>query len=132
MQEPTERFVATLGRVGELVRLPQAADGAPARLLAALRLEVQAYFASEEGESNFGALLRERPAFAHALDELRHEHSELLAQLDRVCAVADAGERDQELPKLTSDLAEALRAHEHREGELLQEVVLRDDGTSAD
>ena len=130
MQEPTERFAATLGHIGELARLPQAADGAPARLLSALRLDVEAYFASEEGDSNFGVLLRERPGLAHALDELRSEHSVLLEQLDRVCAVAADGQRDKELPKLTAELAEALRAHEHKEGELLQEAVLRDDGSA--
>jgi hypothetical protein len=128
------RLDATLVKLGDLFALLQAGcdDADPATLLAQWRVDLELHFALEEADSNFGALLRERPSLAHVIAELRSEHSELLDEVDRVRPLANARARWPELASKTRELIERFRAHEHKETELLQESVLRDDGVGAD
>jgi hypothetical protein len=128
------RLDATLARLGELGQA--LASGAshvdPAALLSELRVDLELQFAREEGDSYFGAVLRERPSLSQNVSELRRTHASLLERLDALRAIAADRARWSELRAPTLELSDALRAHEHQEGALMQELVLRDDGTGAD
>ena len=128
------RLDATLLKLADLSVLLQAGreDADPARLLAEWRVDLELHFALEEADSNFGALLRERPSLSHLVAELRGEHSDLLDEVDRIRPLASTRSRWPELASKTAELVERFRAHEHKETELLQESVLRDDGVGAD
>jgi hypothetical protein len=128
------RLDATLARLAELTQA--LATGAshvdPAALLSELRVDLELQFAREEGDSYFGAVLRERPSLSQNVSELKRTHSSLLERLDALRAIAADRGRWSELRSPTLELCDALRAHEHQEGALMQELVLRDDGIGAD
>jgi hypothetical protein len=123
------RLDTTLARLAELheALLAGRPDPAPAPLLSELRSDLALHFAREEADKNFGALLRDSPGLSHAIAELKHDHLALLEQLDVLKAAASAEPRD--LSARLVHFLEAFRAHEHKEADLLQESVLRDDGT---
>ncbi len=128
------RLDATLARVGELCRA-LAADETnvePAALLSELRVDLELHFAIEESDSQFGAVLRERPSLSQDVGELKREHAALLERLDALRTIAADRAQWPALRAPTLALVEALRAHEHHEGSLLQELVLRDDGVGPD
>jgi hypothetical protein len=128
------RLDDTLARVGELCRALASGAGHvdPASLLSQLRVDLELHFALEESDSYFGAVLRERPSLSQDVGALRREHGALLEQLDGLRATLSEGADQSRLRSSTLTLLEAFRAHEHREGSLLQEFVLRDDGVGAD
>jgi hypothetical protein len=128
------RLDATLARVGELCRALGAGESnlEPAALLSELRVDLELHFALEESDSQFGAVLRERPSLSQDVSELKHEHAALLERLDALRTIASDRSRWSELRAPTLALVEAFRAHEHHEGSLLQELVLRDDGIGPD
>ncbi|HEY3494647.1 MAG TPA: hemerythrin domain-containing protein [Polyangiaceae bacterium] len=128
------RLDATLQRVGELVAGLQASrtDLNPRRTLSELRSDLELHFALEESNENFGALRRERPGIAHELDKLRDEHTAILDKLSDIQVLASDSRCWSDLSKPILELAETFRAHEHHEAELLQEAILRDDGSSGD
>jgi hypothetical protein len=128
------RLDATLARVGELCRALASGAGHvdAASLLSELRVDLELHFALEEGDSYFGAVLRERPSLSQDVAALRREHAALLEQLDGLRALLADGADELRLRAPTLALLEAFRAHEHQEGSLLQELVLRDDGVGAD
>jgi hypothetical protein len=128
------RLDVTLERLGDLYVALQAGrdDVEPSTLLSEWRVDLELHFALEEGDSYFGAYLREQPSLSHGIAELRAEHSALLEEVDRVRALAADRARRAELAALTAHLVERFRAHEHKETDLLQESVLRDDGVGAD
>ncbi len=128
------RLDATLEKLGDLYIGLQTGgrDIDPASLLSQWRVDLELHFALEEADSNFGAYQRDRPSLAHGIAELRAEHSALLEQVDRVRALAADRSRWPELAVETAHLVERFRAHEHKEADLLQESVLRDDGVGAD
>ncbi|HTQ08022.1 MAG TPA: hemerythrin domain-containing protein [Polyangiaceae bacterium] len=128
------RLDATLVKVADLYTGLAAgrADVDPRGVLAALRVDLELHFALEEGDAYFGAFVRERPELAHGVAELREEHTALLEKLDGLRAMASALGASPELAEPTARLVEAFREHEHKEADLLQEAVLRDEGTGAD
>jgi hypothetical protein len=128
------RLDTTLEKLGELYVALQAGrrDLDPSSLLAQWRVDLELHFAIEEADSYFGSYLRDRPSLSHGIAELRAEHSALLEQVDRVRALAPDASRWAELAAQTTQLVERFRAHEHKEAELLQESVLRDDGVGPD
>ena len=128
------RLDATLVKVADLYAALEAGrtDVDPGAVLSALRVDLELHFALEEGDSYFGAFVRERPGLAHEVELLREEHSALLEKLDGLRAMARALGPTRELSVPTARMVEAFREHEHKEADLLQEAVLRDDGTGAD
>lgn len=128
------RLDTTLSKLGELYVALQAGrdDVEPAALLSEWRVDLELHFAIEEADSYFGSFLRDRPALAHGIAGLREEHSLLLGEVDQVRRLAADRSRWQELAARTAHLVERFRAHEHKEADLLQEAVLRDDGVGAD
>jgi hypothetical protein len=126
------RLDATLVKLGDLYVGLQAGqnDVEPSVLLSQWRVDLELHFALEEADSNFGALLREHPSLSHGIAELRAEHSALLDELDAVRPLAAERASWPELAMKTAQLVERFRAHEHKEAELLQESVLRDDGVA--
>jgi hypothetical protein len=128
------RLDATLARVGELCRELETgqSDLDPRRVLSELRADLALHFALEEGDTHFGTIVRERPALTRAVEGLKQEHLALLEQLDALRTEAQTSEQRADLDASTIALIRAFREHEHKEGELVQELVLRDDGVAAD
>ena len=128
------RLDATLEKLGDLYLALQTGrrDIEPSSLLSQWRVDLELHFAFEEADSYFGSYQRERPSLAHGIADLRAEHSSLLEQVDRVRSLAADHARWPELALETAHLVERFRAHEHKEADLLQESVLRDDGVGAD
>jgi hypothetical protein len=128
------RLDATLEKLGDLYVALRAGRGdiEPAALLAQWRDDLALHFALEEGDTYFGSFLRDSPSLSHGIAELRAEHSSLLAEVERVRPFATDRARWPELADKTLHLIELFRAHEHKETDLLQESVLRDDGVGAD
>jgi hypothetical protein len=128
------RLDATLARMGELYQVLEAGSTAidAGAVLSQLRVDLALHFALEEGDEYFGAALRERPSLSHDIAELRREHGALLDELDALRAVADDPRRSSELCTAILHLVAIFREHEHKEADLLQESVLRDDGVGAD
>lgn len=128
------RLDATLLRVADLYTGLAAGriDLDPKSVLSALRVDLELHFALEEGDAYFGAFVRDRPGLAHGVAELREEHTAMLERLDGLRAMASALGPNPELAEPTARFIQAFRDHEHKEADLLQEAVLRDDGTGAD
>jgi len=128
------RLDATLVKVADLYTALAAGrtDVEPQSVLSALRVDLELHFALEEGDAYFGAFIRDRPGLAHGVAELRDEHNALLDRLDGLRAMVAAEGPSLALAEPTARLIEAFRDHEHKEADLLQEAVLRDDGTGAD
>jgi len=128
------RLDVTLEKLGDLYLALQTGrpDIDPSSLLSQWRVDLELHFAFEEADSYFGSYQRERPSLAHGIAELRADHSALLEQVDRVRSLAADHARWPELAVETAHLVERFRAHEHKEADLLQESVLRDDGVGAD
>jgi hypothetical protein len=128
------RLDATLIKVADLYTALAAGrtDAEPHDVLSALRVDLELHFALEEGDAYFGAFVRDRPGLAHEIAGLREEHTALLERLDGLRAMASALGPNQELAEPLSRFIAAFRDHERREADLLQEAVLRDDGTGPD
>ncbi len=128
------RLDATLVRMGELYQSLQAgsAEVDPVAVLSQLRVDLELHFAREESDEYFGGALRERPSLSHEIAELRRQHGTLLAELDALRSMAEDPRRSSELGNAILHLVAVFRDHEHKEAELLQESVLRDDGVGAD
>jgi hypothetical protein len=128
------RLDATLARVGELYEALLVGHPGldPVTVLSELRDDLALHFALEEAGPYFGAVVRERPSLGHGITELQHEHLALLERLDTLSPMADDPRRSAELAGAILDLIGEFRRHEHKETELLQELVLRDDGVAAD
>ncbi len=128
------RLDATLVKVADLYTGLAAGrtDLDPVGVLSALRVDLELHFALEEGDAYFGAFVRDRPGLAHGVAELREEHTALLEKLDGLRAMASALGATRALAEPTARLVAAFRDHEHKEADLLQEAILRDDGTGAD
>lgn len=128
------RLDATLVRVADLYAALAAGrtDVDPRGVLSALRVDLELHFALEEGDASFGAFVRDRPGLAHAVAALREEHSAMLERLDGLRAMVDAVGPSLDLVEPTARFVAAFHDHEHKEADLLQESILRDDGTGAD
>jgi hypothetical protein len=128
------RLDTTLALVAELyLALEQGrTDMDPVAVLSQLRVDFELHFALEEGSEYFGAVQRERPGLGHDIDELRRAHASLLEELDGLRAIAADHRRAPELSTQILRLVTDFRVHERREVDLLQELVLRDDGIGPD
>lgn len=104
----------------------------PVRLMAAFLEELSQHFAAEEADDYFGTMAREQPNLASAIAHLEAEHRAMLETLHGlVKAVAD--ERNwPAVARAVRRVMVQLRAHEHRETQVMQGFMLRDEGTGAD
>jgi hypothetical protein len=128
------RLDVTLLKLSDLVLALRAGrdDVDPGALLAQWRVDLELHFALEEADSQFGTVRREQPSLSHRIAELCAEHSALLEEVDGVRPLAPDRARWPELAVKTANLLDHFRGHEHKETELWQESVLRDDGVGAD
>ncbi len=128
------RLDATLLEVAELYTALAAGrtDVDPSGVLSALRVDLELHFALEEGDAYFGAFVRDRPGLAHGVAELCEEHTVMLERLDGLRAMVTALGPSPELAEPTARFVQAFHDHEHKEADLMQEAVLRDDGTGPD
>jgi hypothetical protein len=128
------RLDTTLARVAHLYQALEGgrADLDPVAVLSELRVDFELHFALEEGSEYFGAVQRERPGLGHEIDELHREHAALLEELDGLRTLAADERRRPELSGAILKIITDFRVHERREVDLLQELVLRDDGVGAD
>jgi hypothetical protein len=128
------RLDETLARIGGLYQALREGrrELDPAAVLSQLRVDLSLHFALEEGDDYFGAVLRDRPSMSHGVHDLRREHGTLLQEADALRAMAEDPARASELGNAILRVVALLREHERKEADLLQESVLRDDGTAAD
>jgi chromosome segregation ATPase len=131
---PRGRLDATLARLNELGEaiVVGRTDVPIAQVLSELRVDLELHFAKEESNAHFGAFLRERQSLSQRINQLEKEHRELLAELDRLRALAADPARIAELVTPAAHLVGQFREHEQRELDLVEEFVLRDDGIGAD
>ena len=104
----------------------------PVTLLAELLAALTRHFAIEETDAYFGAIVSERPSVQHKIAELKLEHTAMLRVLVELGLIAEDDGRWKELAVPLLRLIAQLQAHEHNENELLQEFMLRDEGSSSD
>jgi hypothetical protein len=100
--------------------------------MADLVAELSEHFGSEEGDTHFGSITAEQPALLPVIAGLKTEHAALLAAARELCNLAAQRTRWPDLVAPARRFMAELSAHEHAETELLQEFVLRDDGTAQD
>ena len=93
----------------------------PRPLLAALQLNLERHFATEEADDYFGAVAQERPSLLPSIAGLRAEHTAMLEAIAALSALSAEESRWAELSTPTLRLIEQLRAHEHAESVLLQD-----------
>jgi hypothetical protein len=128
------RLDVTLARVADLyqeLELGRTNIDAVA-VLSQLRVDFELHFALEEGSEYFGAVQRERPGLGHDIEELHREHEALLEELDGLREIAGNQGGSSELSPALLHFVTAFRMHERKEVDLLQELVLRDDGIGPD
>jgi iron-sulfur cluster repair protein YtfE (RIC family) len=104
----------------------------PTTLLAELSAALTRHFEIEEADAYFGAIVQERPSVLHTIAELKLEHAAMLHSLVELGLLAADDRRWKELGVPISRLIAQLKVHEHAENELLQELVLRDEGSGSD
>ena len=88
-------------------------------LLRGLREFLVSHFAHEESEDGLFGFLR-REARTHAVEGLQEDHRHIMSQLDDLSAHPDATALQQWIATMA--------AHEERETELVQEVLITDVG----
>jgi hypothetical protein len=86
------------------------------------------HFAAEEAEEFFGTLMTDQPSFLQRAAEAEAEHAELLLELDELLDTGQAEAPSRELAVRLLRFLERLDAHEHAEKELLQDLVLLEEG----
>ena len=122
-----QRLSTTLRQLAEMCLALDAgsqqlgADSDPRRLLAALQLNLERHFATEEADDYFGAVARERPSLLPSIANLRAEHTAMLETTAELGAISADEHRWAELCAPTLRLLERLRAHEQAESLLLQD-----------
>jgi len=91
------------------------------------------YFAVEERSSLFGEFGRRFPRFFQRLQELRHEHLQILAMLEELrtdCLDTVADVAHGALTQRTHTIINMLRRHEREESEILQAAYTDDIGAA--
>jgi hypothetical protein len=104
----------------------------PRPVTCTLELELFRHFAAEEAEDHFERIVRERPALLHRVSELRAEHAAILRTVSELVAMAADKSRRHDMGAVGARFVAEFRRHEDKENALLQEFVLRDEGTSQD
>ena len=128
------RLDGTIRRVAEMQQALETGTphAEPATLLSELRVDLELYFALVESDAYFGRALRQQQSLSHNIGDLRRGHSEILHQLGALREVAADLRRGADLRTQTLRLLDQFRVLEDQERELLQDLVLHDDGTGAD
>lgn len=85
----------------------------------------------EQSEGTDGLLpeiVAKAPRLAHAVDQVKEEHRSLLVEMDRLCAAAESGGRDdvEAVRGQALNLLRALAAHRQRGSDLIYEAYLVD------
>jgi iron-sulfur cluster repair protein YtfE (RIC family) len=133
-----ERLGVSVRRLGDMCSALESEQSAlapelePVTLLADLLADLSQHFVAEEAQAHFGTMVLERPALVHKIAELIAEHRAMLQAIAELDAIAADERRWNELSTPARRLIARLRAHEHTENELLQDYLLRDDGTASD
>ena len=86
------------------------------------------HFAAEEAEEFFGTLMTDQPSFLQRAAEAEAEHAQLLLELDALLDTAQVEAPSRELAGRLLRFLEQLGAHERAEKELLQDLVLLEEG----
>ena len=94
--------------------------------LVQFRSTLQLHFALEESGGYLAEILASAPERAEAVAKLESEHSRMRTDLTRLLAEALVAREKADLRQSVCDFLAALAAHEHRENELSQHVLLVD------
>ena len=133
-----ERLSVKLRRLHQLCKALESEQPAlgpeldPVTLIAELLAALTRHFAIEEADAYFGTIVSERPSVQHKIAGLKLEHTAMLSVLVELRLLAEDDGRWKELAVPILRLIAQLQAHEHTENELLQEFMLRDEGSSSD
>jgi hypothetical protein len=131
---------AELGRVTARLRETSTAlaetdepvDGEPARLLEDFENELLPHFAAEELEEFCGSLVTQEPRLLGRLGRLQAEHGDIASALGELVDFAWTRPSGRDLAVRIGRFLKVFAKHEHAENELMQELVLLDEGTSGD
>ncbi|HEX2873422.1 MAG TPA: hemerythrin domain-containing protein [Polyangiaceae bacterium] len=96
----------------------------PVSLLQDLQMDLSEHFAAEEADSYFGTIADEAPALAPGIDQLRAEHTAMLAALTTLCRLASDAADAAELSLATRQLISDLERHERAESSLLRSLFV--------
>lgn len=99
------------------------------RLIEELHEKLRIHFAAEEDEGYFGMVVSASPALSGQVTRLREEHEEFLSVVQRLLALAEAAPDREAFTDTLRGFLERFNAHERAENQLLQEFLLRDEGT---
>lgn len=97
------------------------------RLVDHLQLQLTVHFETEEADDGFAALVATQPRLLRRVAALRAEHVEMNKALASLVELAATG-RPAELGACLMSLLDRFDAHERVENDLLQELVLVDEG----
>lgn len=99
----------------------EASRGEWCQLIGEWRAQLDEHFRAEESDVYFGLFLREQPALANHVAELRDDHTTMLETADALAEHVRRGGCPRELAsRMTSAIAH-FRQHERREAALIRE-----------
>ena len=123
-----EHLAKTLRRLREMCSALDAGqallppDLAPDVLIADLRRDLVAHFASEDSAEYFGVVIEEQPSLIPQIDGLKWEHTTMLHAVDGLAQLAKDHGRWLHLPAPTRELVAGLERHERSESSLLRSL----------
>jgi uncharacterized protein (UPF0335 family) len=106
-------------------------DFEPASLIEEFEDLLLIHFAAEEAEEFFGSLVTEEPRLLDRVARLQDEHAELAAAVDELLESCHSEAPRTQLAERIQRFLERLDAHECAENELMQELILIDEGGGA-
>jgi len=99
------------------------------RLIEEFGERLSVHFVAEEDEGYFGMMASVSPALHAEVTRLRKEHAEFLSLVQRLLALVEAAPDREEFTETLRAFLERFNAHERAENRLMQEFILRDEGT---
>lgn len=123
-----DRSISRLRALGAAVGRDEPSDEPELRrLVGHLRLQLTVHFETEESDDAFAALIADQPRLLRRVAALRTEHVEMTEALAGLVELATIG-RSAELCARLAPLLDRFDAHERAETDLLQDLVLVDEG----
>jgi hypothetical protein len=115
---------------GSLLRFTPRAVSEARNLLSDFSARLSTYFDAEEAGGYFGTIRTNCPELKHKVVALEQAHTDLRDAVASLRRLARDGTDAIDLGRRIALVIDDFEAHEHAENSLLQEFVLRDQGSS--